>query len=65
MKRSKILVALLLCLSLAGAAGCISGGSSGEEDSNRQLVEVVRGNLAISVSGSGFIGTSDEVVLTF
>lgn len=65
MKRSKILVTLLLCLSLAGAAGCIPGGSSGEEDSNRQLVEVVRGNLAISVSGSGFIGTSDEVVLTF
>jgi len=64
-KRSKILVTLLLCLSLAGAAGCIPGGSSGEEDSNRQLVEVVRGNLAISVSGSGFIGTSDEVVLPF
>lgn len=66
MKRSKIIVTLLLCLALAGAAACIPGGSSGEEEeSNRQLVEVVRGNLTISVSGSGFIGTSDEVVLTF
>jgi len=65
-KRSKIIVTLLLCLALAGAAACIPGGSSGEEEeSNRQLVEVVRGNLTISVSGSGFIGTSDEVVLTF
>jgi len=65
-KRSKIIVTLLLCLALAGAAACVPGGSSGEEEeSNRQLVEVVRGNLTISVSGSGFIGTSDEVVLTF
>jgi len=65
-KRSKIIVTLLLCLALAGAAACVPGGSSGEEEeSNRQLVEVGRGNLTISVSGSGFIGTSDEVVLTF
>ena len=64
MKRSKILVTLLLCLSLAGAAACIPGGSSVEEDSNRQLVEVVRGNLTISVSGSGFIEAVGEVVLT-
>ena len=66
MKRAKIIVTLLLCLTLAGAAGCMPGGSSGEEEeSNRQLVEVVRGNLTISVSGNGFIETSDEVVLTF
>jgi HlyD family secretion protein len=65
-KCAKIIVTLLLCLALAGAAACIPGGSSGEEEeSNRQLVEVVRGNLTISVSGSGFIETSDEVVLTF
>jgi len=65
-KRSKILVTILLCLALAGAAACMPGGSSGEgEESNRQLVEVVRGNLAISVSGSGFIETPDEIVLTF
>ncbi len=66
MKRSKIIVTFLLCLALAGAAACMPGGSSGgEEESNRQLVEVVRGNLTISVSGSGFIETSDAVVLTF
>lgn len=65
MKRSKILVTLLLGLSLAGAAGCVPGGSSGEEDSNRQLVEVVRGNLTISVSGSGFIEAADKEALTF
>ncbi|MDD4984824.1 MAG: efflux RND transporter periplasmic adaptor subunit [Dehalococcoidales bacterium] len=66
MKHAKILVTLLLCLSLAGAAACIPDGSSGEgEDASRQLVEVVRGNLTISVSGSGFIVTPDEVVLTF
>jgi multidrug efflux pump subunit AcrA (membrane-fusion protein) len=65
-KRSKIIVTFLLCLALAGAAACMPGGSSGgEEESNRQLVEVVRGNLTISVSGSGFIETSDAVVLTF
>lgn len=66
MKRAKIIATLLLCLALAGAAACIPGGGSGEEEeSNRQLVEVVRGNLTISVSGSGFISTSDGVVLTF
>lgn len=66
MKRPKIIATFLLCLALAGAAACMPGGSSGEEEeSNRQLVEVVRGNLTISVSGSGFISTSDEVVLTF
>ena len=66
MKRPKIIATFLLCLALAGAAACMPGGSSGEEEeSNRQLVEVVRGNLTISVSGSGFIETSDAVVLTF
>ena len=66
MKRPKIIATLLLCLALAGAASCMPGGSSGEEEeSNRQLVEVIRGNLTISVSGSGFIETSDAVVLTF
>jgi len=37
----------------------------GEEESTAQLVEVVRGDLIISVSGSGSIGVANEAKLAF
>ena len=52
---------LLLCLILAGTTAC--GGD--KEEASQQLVEVVRGDLTVSVSGSGNIGVSKEAKLTF
>jgi len=54
-------VILLTCLALAGAMGC--GGS--QEEVSQQFVEVVRGDLLVSVSGSGNIVVSDEADLAF
>ena len=66
MKRWKIAAILLLCLALAGSMACMPGrGGGDEEEVARQLVEVVRGNLTVSVSGSGSIGVSNEANLTF
>jgi RND family efflux transporter MFP subunit len=64
-KRVKVIVILFLCLALAGTTACMPGGGDGEEESNWQLAEVVRGDLSITVNGSGFIETPEEVVLTF
>jgi len=64
-RRLKIALVVGLAIALSGAAGCMPGGSGDDEDSGQQLVEVVRDSLAISVNGSGFIGTPDEEVLTF
>ena len=53
---------LLLCLVvLAGATAC--GGD--EEETSQQLVEVVRGDLFVSVSGSGNIEALHEARLSF
>lgn len=66
MKSWKIVVILLLCLALTGAVACMPfGAREGEEEVTRQLVEVVRGDLIISVSGSGSIGVSNETGLAF
>lgn len=62
MKSWRIITALLLCLVLAGTVAC--AGQGGEEVS-RQLIEVERGDLTVSVSGSGNIGVSDEASLAF
>jgi RND family efflux transporter MFP subunit len=65
-KRWKIAIILLLCLALTGTAACqTAGGGGGEEEFSGQLVEVVRGELTVSVSGSGFIETSNEAKLFF
>jgi len=65
-KRWKIVVVLLLCLVLTGAMACLPARSSeNEEEFTGQLVEVVRGDLTVSVSGSGFIDVSNEVKLSF
>ena len=64
MRKGKIIGVLLLCLALAGSMACNPFGGDEEED-NQRLVEVVRGDLAISVSGSGNIEVSDEGKLAF
>ena len=64
MRKGRIIGVLLLCLALAGSIACNPFGGDEEED-NQRLVEVVRGDLAISVSGSGNIEVSDEGKLAF
>jgi len=61
MTRWGTLGVLLLCLALAGAIGC--GGD--QEEASPQEVEVVRGDLIVSVSGSGNIVVSNKANLTF
>lgn len=66
MKHWKITAIILLCLALAGSVACIPfRGGAGEEADTSQLVEVVRGDLSVVVSGSGNIAVSDEANLTF
>ena len=61
MKGWRITVILLLCLVLAGGGAC-----QGEpEEAEWQLVEVMRDDLTISISGSGNIGVSHEASLAF
>ena len=52
---------LLLCLALVSTISC--GG--GKEEITQQLIEVVRGDLIVSVSGSGNIEVSNEAKLAF
>jgi len=52
---------LLLCLALVSTIGC--GG--GQEEVSQQLIEVVRGDLIVSISGSGNLVVSDEANLAF
>ena len=63
MKIWKIITALLLCLTLLGVTACNALG--GDEETSEQPVEVVRGDLLISVSGNGNIETSREAMLSF
>ncbi|HJX13810.1 MAG TPA: efflux RND transporter periplasmic adaptor subunit [Dehalococcoidales bacterium] len=65
MKR-KFITGLMLALALAALAGltaCQSGG--GGDTISRQLVTVTRGDVAVSVTGSGKIETSREARLSF
>lgn len=64
MKVWRIMLALLLCLALVGSTACNLFGDS-EEEVTRQLVEVVRGDLTVSVSGSGSLDVSNEAELAF
>ena len=64
MRNWLILIILLLCLALAGSTACNPFGGE-EEEASQQLVEVARGDLAISVSGSGNVEVSDEGKLAF
>jgi len=64
MRKGKIIGVLLLSLILAGSIACNPFGGD-EEEASQQLVEVVRGDLVIGVSGSGNIEVSDEGKLAF
>ena len=63
MRRLTIAGILLLCLTLVNATACNPFG--GEEEVTEHLVEVVRGDLTVSVSGSGNIEVSNEIKLAF
>ena len=64
MKSWRIVTVLLLCLVLASSVACNPLGENGEVIS-QQPVEVVRGDLMVSVSGSGNTEISNEVKLAF
>jgi len=64
MRRWRIVVVLLLCLALVGSMACNPFGGA-EEEASQQLVEVVRGDLTVSVSGSGNIEVDKEASLAF
>lgn len=64
MKSWRIVVVLLLGLVLAGSVAC-NPFADDEPETSQQLVEVVRGDLMVSVSGSGNIDVSDEAKLAF
>lgn len=63
MRRWQTITALLLCLILTGVTACNPFGD--EEETTEQLVQVVRGDLTVSVSGSGSIEASREARLSF
>ncbi len=67
MKRGKIVAIILLCLTLVATVACSpfrNKGESGQEFTG-ELVEVVRGDLMVSVSGSGSVDVTNEVGLSF
>jgi len=61
MKGWRIVTILLLCLVLAATAAC----AGEQQEAEWQLTEVVRGDLTVSISGSGNIGVSREANLAF
>jgi len=64
MKAWRIVTVLLLCLVLAGSTACRPFGEE-EPEVTEQLVEVVRGDLTVTVSGSGNLEVSNEMELAF
>ena len=64
MKVWRIIAVLPLCLVLAGSIACNPFGDN-EEEASQQLVEVVRGDLTVSISGSGSTDISNEANLAF
>jgi HlyD family secretion protein len=66
-KRGKIVAIILLCLALVATVACSpfrNRGESGQEFTGK-LVEVVRGDLMVSVSGSGSVDVTNEAGLSF
>ncbi len=63
MKSWRIVAVLLLCLVLASTIACSPLG--GQQQASQQLVKVVRGDLMVSVSGSGNIEVSNDAKLSF
>ncbi len=64
MKGWRIVTVLLLCVVLVGSTACNPFGDS-EQEVSEQLVEVVPGDLTVTVSGSGNIEISNDMKLTF
>ena len=64
MKTWRIVTVLLLCLVLVGSIACNPFGGN-EQEVTQQLVEVMRGDLTVTVSGSGNIEVSTEAKLAF
>ncbi len=64
MKIWQIVIVLLLSLVLVGSIACNPLGGN-KSDTTQQLVEVVRGDLTATVSGSGNIEISNEIKLAF
>jgi HlyD family secretion protein len=65
--KKKIMLGLVLaiaCLALLGATACNPFGGD-EEQVSQQMVEVTRGDITISVTGSGKIETSREARVAF
>ena len=58
------LILTIVCLTLLGTTACDAFGG-GKEEVSQQLVEVVRGDITVSVTGSGKIEASREARLTF
>ncbi len=65
MKSWRVAAVLLLCLGLVGSTACSPFGGGSQEETNQQLIEVVRGDLIVSVSGTGNIAVSNEARLVF
>lgn len=63
MKGWRIVIVLFLCLVLAGSTACNSFGRS--TTGTEQLIKVERGDLSVTVSGSGNIKVTNERELTF
>ena len=63
MKIWPLIAALLLSLVLVGSTACNPFGG-GEKENAQQLVEVVRGDLSITVSGSGNLEVSTDIKLS-
>ena len=62
MKNWRTVIILLMCLVLASTTACNPSGGSATE---QQLVKTVRGDLIVSVSGTGNIEASREAKLSF
>ena len=62
MKNWRTVIILLICLVLAGTTACNPSEGS---DTEQQLVKTVRGDLIVSVSGTGNIEASREAKLSF
>ncbi len=65
MRSWRAIAVLLLCLVLVSSGACSPLGGSSKEETSQQLIKVVRGDLTVSVSGSGNISIFREVRLTF
>ena len=64
MRKWQIVMVLILSLALTATTACNPFGD-GEEEPAEQMVEVIRGNLTIIVSGSGNLEASNEAKQTF